>query len=212
MNEDKRPNNSAVHIRMARGYLVGSLLSLVVTAIAFMPATPLFIKLLLPFPRLEDASHWAGQIEVEGQYAVGAQSNTVPRNFIVTPSGRHEFQCGYFGFRIPCSNYQLLDGATGEVWYHPIFGALQWRFAISQERFKGQVEERSIAAREASFREDFFYSRYIKRLLVALTALVVTLWQYTRYLHHRAAASASDKAVRKFVALRRRRPNRDTPD
>ena len=192
MKTKKQVSSAAWHKRLASGYLLGFMFALAAFVIALIPATPLFIKLLLQFPKLEDASHWAGRVEIEGEFRIGARSNTIPRHFIVTPTGRHEFKCDYLGYRVACSNYQLLDGATGEVWYHPIFGALQWRFVIGQGKFKGEIEESPISAFEAYHRKHFFYSRYISKLLIALTVLAVALWQFTRYLHHRAAASSGD--------------------
>ncbi|HEX6706224.1 MAG TPA: hypothetical protein VF169_15795 [Albitalea sp.] len=182
-------SSASFHKRLGWGYLFGAVTGLVASAIALSSAAPLLVKLFLPFPGLADATHWEGRVETRGDFRIGTVSDTIPQHFIITSSGRHEFKCGYIGHRIPCANYQLLDGATGEVWYHPVFGALQWRFTIQRGQHAGKVEERAIADRESFFRENFFYSRYVTKLLVALAGLAVSLWLFVRSINHRASAA-----------------------
>ena len=178
--------------RLLLGHLLGTVFALAAFVVAIVPATPLLVRMFLPFPTLADSAHLAGRVEIEGEYIVGWRTNTVPRNYIVTASGgRHEFKCGLIGNRIPCSNYKLLNNSQGEVWYHPVFGALQWRFVIGEGKFKGEVEERSIAAREASFREDFDYGRYLGKLMVALVALAISIWQMRSVLRARGGSQKS---------------------
>jgi hypothetical protein len=74
---------------MAEAHLIGCLIGVILFCIALVPAAPLFIKLLLPFPRLEDATHWVGRIKTEGKFDIGRSGNpTHPRQFIVTPTGK----------------------------------------------------------------------------------------------------------------------------
>jgi hypothetical protein len=185
------------HKRLAIGYLLGSCLGLILFVIMLVPALPLFIKLFVPFPKLEDASHWTGRVQVQGEFQIGLRGNTIPRFFIVTPEGvSHEFKCGYLGRRIPCgSNYTLLDGATGEVWYHPIFGELQYSLVVEQGPLKGKVLEMPIEVVEAVHKERFFYERYIGKLFIALVPLAVVIWQLTRYRRYRAMTAAGDNII-----------------
>ena len=195
MREAMRQPEPAWHSRLAFGYLCGSLIALFLSGLALVTAAPLFIKVFLPFPQLEDASHWRGRVDIEGREELGRLGvRTIPRNFINTSTGRHEFKCGYLGYRIPCSEYRFLQGATGEVWYHPVFGALQWRFVAGPGPFEGRIVERSIAAREAFHREDFAYGRYVERLLMALVMLALAGWQFWRHRRHRASAELSSKS------------------
>lgn len=190
MTGSDRAHGPAWHKRLAKRYLLGFLVSLIIFGTMLIPTLPLFIKLLLPFPKLEAAEHWVGHLEIEGEVVVGRRGITLPRNFIVTPEGRMEFKCGYLGRRTICWDYNLLNGATGEVWYHPFFGALQWRFVIGQGKFKGETVSRPISAREDYQRESFQHSRYVWDLVFTLPLLAVALWNYKRMSRHRAAAAS----------------------
>lgn len=189
----KEPN-PVWHRRLAQGYLLGCALAAVVFVLALIPAMPLFIKLLMPFPKLEDATHWVGRVEVEGEFRIGLKGNTIPRMFIITSAGRHEFKCGYMGHRIACPHYELLHGATGEVWYHPIFGDLQSKFVFQEGKFKGEVAESPISSLERYHHNRFSYKRYLEKLSIALVVLATGLWQYRRYRLHSAAAVAAEKS------------------
>jgi hypothetical protein len=190
---DRAGEEAVWHKRMAQGHLIGSLIGVILFCIALVPAAPLFIKMFLPFPKLEDATHWVGRIETEGKFDVGKFGNaTYPRQFIVTPTGKHEFFCGYFGRRIGCSEYQLLNGASGEVWHHPAFGAIQARFVIGLGPQQGRIVEQPLWVEEKHFRERFNYDRYISRLFVALAPLAyVIFWAYPQFRRHRVAASSA---------------------
>lgn len=186
--------NPIWHRRLARGYLFGCAIGSIVFVLAMVPAMPLFIKLLLPFPKLEDAHHWVGRVEVEGEFRIGLKGNTIPRHFIVTSTGRHEFKCGYIGWRYGCRNDHRLANAEGEVWYHPFFGALQWKFVINEGKRTGEIDERSIIGAEHYFLHAFNYRRYLEKLSIALVALVGVLWQYRRYRFHSDAAVATEQS------------------
>lgn len=172
--------------RYATAYLLGFIVSIATFCALLVPAAPLFIKLLWPFPTLDQTTHLSGRIEMEG----GHSSNLMtPRSYVVTPEGRMEFKCGYFGDRYACQNYQLFHEATGEVWHHPAYGAVQWRLTIGAGPRKGRLEESPIDADRAYHEHRFNYSKYISKLLVALVALACAAWQLLRFMHHRSRAA-----------------------
>lgn len=98
--------------RKSLTYLAGALISLAAFCVCLIPAAPLFIKLLWPFPTIEQATRLSGRVVIEG----GRDSVLMtPRSYVVTSTGEVEFKCGYFGARRACQDYRLLHDATGEV-------------------------------------------------------------------------------------------------
>jgi hypothetical protein len=149
-------------------YATGLCITLALAVLALVSAAPLLIKLFVPIPSLDAAEYWTGRVEVEGYFKVERFGSTIPRQYIVTPAGRHEFKEGLFGHRIAFSNVRHLDGAVGEIWYHPLFGALQWRFLIQNGQFKGEVEEGALIGLDNYLNRHFVYGRYAGMLALAI--------------------------------------------
>lgn len=167
--------------KLASGYAMGAFFGVVAFCILIIPATPLFIRLFLPFPKLEDASHWTGTIEIEGKTTLSRRGWAPAKQYIVTSTGRKEFKCGYLGYREPCfSGESKMQGAVGDVWFHPIFGAIQWRLVLQQEPFKGRVEESPIRAEQNYWERHFGYGRYVEKLLPAIAALLASAWSFRK--------------------------------
>ena len=161
-------------------YLIGALISGVVFVVYLIPAAPLFIHVFLPFPELQDTNHWVGRVQIQPRQVQGSRIS-IERQFILTSTGRHEFSCGYLGDRYGCPEYQVMNGAVGEVWYSRTHGALQWRLVIAEGFRKGREERSDIAGWKTHYQANFRYGRYFGRLLVALAPLGVAVWQIRRY-------------------------------
>lgn len=166
--------------KLASGYAMGAFFGVIAFCILIIPATPLFIRLLLPFPKLEDASHWTGTVEVIGKSTWGRGAWNPAKYFIATASGRYEFKCYEVGYRRPCfDNDGRYNGATGEVWFHPIFGALQWKLVLKNGPNE-RVDERLIENKEYAWRHSFDYERFIKKLLPAIAVLLASAWSFRK--------------------------------
>lgn len=119
------------------GSLIGAALLLSILAM------PLLFR-LFPFPSLEDAQHLKGEVRVQFHRTVGrGGGGQLAKIFIITERESVEIDCGYPMDRRPCPYFNRLDGTFGEVWYHRVFGVVQWKLVNSKtgEQFNIGIED-----------------------------------------------------------------------
>ncbi|MFP8832896.1 hypothetical protein ACLIJR_01355 [Hydrogenophaga sp. XSHU_21] len=163
-----------------RGHWFGVLCAMVLFLGSLIPASPLFIKLLLPFPELESTYYYSGEIEVQPGRPLFSRLEVKYRYFIATSDGKHEIMDGYFGDRFSPHNGERLNGARGEIWFHPAFGIVQQRLVY---RSKDGTEKTSISTIEGTKRwhtDAFRWERYLWRLTLPIGLLVLVLFQIRR--------------------------------
>jgi hypothetical protein len=132
------------------------------------------------FPSLSEANHYKGVVEVKSR----ADSETVNRiksKFVInTETGAHEVAFGYFGDRYSPLSMHKMNGAKGEVWYHPMFGVIQAKLTYVEK--SGEIG--TIFYDWASMRSlhvDTSISKYWQRLLLPLILIFVLGVQIRRW-------------------------------
>lgn len=172
------PNRNVPKKLGPKMYLIASIFSILVACGYGIQLTPVFLKLLIPFPTLEEAIMIAGTIEVAGEWS----SKSPARYFIVNDSGRHQVYCGLPTERLPCFGSDThAKGATGTVWFHPTFGVLQWDLTLHTPRAEGYREKRSYSVKKDFFENHFEYKSYGFKFVVVLIALIIALYQFVKY-------------------------------
>jgi len=167
----------------ARAYLIASIFSVIVAGFYCIPLTPVFLKLFVPFPALEEATVITGTVEVVGQWSFTRPA----RYFIINESGRHPVYCGLPTERLPCfGSDQHAQGATGTVWFHPTFGVLQWDLTLHTSRAEGYREKRRFAVKKDFFENRFSYKDYGFKAFIVLLALSIAAYQFKKYKSLRA--------------------------
>lgn len=167
----------------ARTYLVASILSVIVACFYCVPLTPVFLKLFVPFPALEAATVISGTVDVVGKW-----SSTAPaRYFIVNESGRHQVYCGLPTERLSCFGFgEPVQGAIGTVWFHSLFGVLQWDLTLHAPRAEGRTDKGTYSVQKTFFENRFSYKDYGFKGSLVLLALGFALYQFIKYKSLRA--------------------------
>jgi hypothetical protein len=168
------------HLKRTRSLWVGVVLAGGVFASSLIPLSPVFIHFLFPFPTLEESQHWVGRVEISEPRLDGNKIQ-YGRQFIVTSTGKYEFTCGYFGNRHACPEYQVLNGAVGEVWFSPTHGALQWRFLIAEGLRSGKEDRVAYGDWKRAIQSNFSLERYINRMFLPILVLAAIFWQVCIY-------------------------------
>ena len=164
----------------SRQYLVASVFSVVVACFYCIPLTPVFLKLFVPFPALEEATVITGTVEVVGKWS----SKAPARYFIVNESGRYQVYCGLPTERLSCFGFgsdKFAQGATGTVWFHPTFGVIQCDLTLHVQRAEGHPLKCTYAAEKRYFEEKFSYKDYRLNGFVVLVALSIALYQFMKF-------------------------------
>lgn len=131
-------------------------------------ATPLLFS-KLPFPSLDQAEHLEGVVEVELHRTMSRDGTGQLASIYVQTAGRRvEVDCGYLFDRRPCPDYELIHGARGEIWYHHIFGILQWRLIKPDT---GEVFFVGIDSIRRHREKRGYNDKYVRNLVFALAAL-----------------------------------------
>lgn len=162
----------------SRQYLVASVFSVVVACFYCIPLTPVFLKLFVPFPALEEATVITGTVEVVGKWS----SKAPARYFIVNESGRYQVYCGLPTERLSCfDSDEHAQGATGTVWFHHTFGVLQWDLILHTARAEGYREQRHYAVKKDFFENKFSYKDYRLKGFIVLMGLCIALYQFMKF-------------------------------
>jgi hypothetical protein len=141
------------------------------------PAAPLLFK-LVPFPSLEDAQELEGAIEVKLTHTVGrGGGGQLAKIYVRAESGRTEINCGYLMDRTPCPDFNLINGSTGKVWYHRLFGVVQWRLVNSNS---GRVSEISRDATMHYHEYGFSSEKYIRTLCFSVAFLAASIFIFRK--------------------------------
>lgn len=163
----------------AKAYLFASLFSLFFAGVLSMSLTPLFLKVFIPFPTLEEAQVLTGTVEVVGKWS----SRKGPaRYFIAHERGRTQVWCGLPKERLPCFGSDThAQGATGTVWFHPTFGVLQWDLTLHTPRAEGYREKGTYQVEKTYFEKPIDYDDYYGSLLAVAVALSISIYQFIRF-------------------------------
>lgn len=173
-----------------RMYLIASIFSVFVACAYSIQLTPVFLRLFVPFPALDEATVLTGTVEVVGEWSFKAPA----RYFIVNESGRHPVYCGLPTERLPCFGSDThAKGATGTIWFHPTFGVLQWDLTLHTVRAEGYREQGIHSVEKDFFEKQFDYKRYNFKFIVVLVALLIALYQFMKYRSLRAKARQQSK-------------------
>lgn len=149
--------------------------------VTLLPVFPLLIHTFIPFPELNETTHWQGQVEV---IPIRVEGNRIKREqlFILTADGRkHEFACGLFLDRYGCPRYAAMNGAKGEVWFSDTYGAVQWRLTLAEGWQKGKTEISEISEWKDYYQKHFRWRKYLNRLIWPLFVIAVAVWQMRRH-------------------------------
>ena len=173
-----------------RTYLIASIFSVIVAGFYCIPLTPVFLKLFVPFPALEETTVITGTVEVVGQWS----SKAPARYFIVNESGRHPIYCGLPTERLSCFGFgEPVQGATGTVWFHSIFGVLQWDLVLHAPRAEGRTDKGTHTVRKNFFENKFSYKDYRLKGFIVLVALSIALYQFFKFKSLRAQARLTQR-------------------
>lgn len=165
----------------ARALICGIAL-LVIACGRSLPALPLLVKVFVPFPSLEDATLYEGRVEVVGRMHATRNGMVPASYFVVSDKVRQEVWCGYPGDTTLCFGSDTLsNGAYGKVWFHSIYGVLQWDLTQSYETVRGQREASPISAYRWVFNNHFPYPRYYWPLAQSLAFLVAALYFFAKF-------------------------------
>jgi hypothetical protein len=154
--------------------------TLVLCFVSLIPASPLFIKLFLPFPTLENAHYYRGEIETKEGRPLFSRLEVRNRYYISTADGKFEIVDGYFGDRFSPHHGELLDGARGEVWFHPAFGILQQRLLYKSKDGREKLSLSTIEGTKRWHVDAFRWNRYLWRSLLPTALFVFLLVQIRR--------------------------------
>lgn len=166
--------------RSPRLYLAASIFSVIVAGFYCIPLTPVFIKMFVNFPALEEAKKMTGTIEVVGQHSYSARWPAA--YYIVTETGRYQLYCGLPTKRISCfGSDKWVQGATGTVWFHETFGLLQWELLWQQPEVRGRTDAMPYLVEKNHFEYKFNFGFFQGKFFTVLAALGVALYQFMRY-------------------------------
>jgi len=167
----------------ARQYLIASIFSVIVAGFYCIPLTPVFLKLFVPFPALDEATVITGTVEVVGQWSFMRPA----RYFIIDESGRHPVYCGLPTERLSCFGFgEPVQGAVGTVWFHPQFGVLQWNLVLHAPGAEGRKDEGTYSVQKDFFENRFSYKDYRLKGFIVLLSLSIAAYQFRKYKSLRA--------------------------
>ncbi|MBI5790398.1 MAG: hypothetical protein HZA63_02875 [Rhodocyclales bacterium] len=159
-------------------YLVAAIFSVLIACGYAVQLTPVFLRLFVPFPALEEATVLTGTVEVVGEWSFKRPA----AYFIVNADGRHRVYCGLPTERLSCFGFFTPShGATGTVWFHPTFGVLQWDLILHTVRAEGYREQGIYSVEKDLFEKQFDYKRYNIKYFVVFVALLIALYQFIKY-------------------------------
>lgn len=168
-------------LRMSNiGRWFGVLCATALFFITLVPASPLFIKLLLPFPELKNTYYYSGEIELQPGKPFFSRREVKYRYFVVTPDGKHEVMAGYFGDRFSPPDGEKLNGAKGEIWFHPAFGIVQQRLVYGTNDGREKLSILPIEGTKRWHADAFRWRKYLWRLVPPIALLILISSQIRR--------------------------------
>lgn len=160
-----------------RNYLVSFICSIVMTIVWSIPLTPVFIKLFVPFPKLENATKITGAVEVDDTPHCSKNGCAPAQFYILNDDGKHEVFCGLPTHHYDCfDSKNLIKGATGTVWFHPIFGLIQWDMKLKDTKLFEPTDIRSYEVKKDYFEHQFDFDRYSKDFYPPLVWLAASIY------------------------------------
>lgn len=166
------------------GYLISALIAFSMAYLFTYVNAPLFIKWLVPFPELEDATVYTGRLEVVGKMGRSRKFNREkpPTYYIVDERGRHEIYWGLPGDRSAYLDHRH-NGAIGTVWHHKIFGVIQGKFSKAINHATAAIYKSDYGTAGGSretFERYFNYDRYtVWPTIIFGTGFVYYLMKYS---------------------------------
>jgi hypothetical protein len=161
-----------------KGYLIGTLGAFVFSAIFLVQAWPIFIKLFIPFPQIEETTVYEGTLHIEGSGHRTKFGQSAPDYYIVDKQGiKHKIFWGFPGReedRFLSKN--VFDKSVGKVYFHPTFGVVEEHFDTFFP-YKGHEKwSHSYDDRKFNFEHQFEYRKYLWPIWISLIALVFGLY------------------------------------
>jgi hypothetical protein len=141
-------------------------------------AIPLFSKLFMGYPQLENTVLYEGTVEVKGDDDCNRSKCPPPAYFVTTDSGTHEIYWGLPGDRKSRYSKNALQGVKGKFWFDPNFGVVQEEFILhAKNPYSGKSETakifHSIHERRDSLNQSFNYLKYLLNALPFFIYLIV---------------------------------------
>ncbi len=178
----------------------------IVIAVGFLQ--PVYLKLFVPFPPLDEARVLTGKVDIVGHRHAGTRGEVPPQYYIDTETGRNEFFCGSYLVRKTCfSTDEKVIGAVGTIWLHPTFGVIQhsltedegivlgWLTELenkypslkkhSPRRSLNLKEETLYATYKMMFDNYFSFGRYREGLIIVTIMLIGAIWSWSQYFRRR---------------------------
>lgn len=164
------------------------------TALMMTPAAPLLYRPFVPLPTLEQAHHWKGTIKVvpdSSWHWPGTRA--AYRYYIQTEQGEFEFNYGYWGRRSDFYLYQVekIQGAIGEIWYHPMYGILAAEITVKSGPKAGRIEKKTYESAIHYFNHKPSHDSYIWTFLLSFLPLIGQIWYIKKWLRIRYIKASS---------------------
>lgn len=178
------PSSSSLRGLRIKFAIYLTLLALMIIA-ALIPCVPVLLKLFVPYPKLEDARVLDGHIEVVGEGRTtggrGGGNFAPPTYYIVNASGRHKFFCGYYGRPIECQSRRWFEtGMRATVWFHPLFGTLQYQIHEPEDRVPKHLSFDPYDAGREHFRMHFNWKKFnvplFRLVMLIIVAYLIVHW------------------------------------
>lgn len=162
------------------------LLLIVALCLTSMPLWPLYYKLFVPFPKLEEATVYHGTLSVEGKMSLSKiKCNTSLKYYVTDEVGKHEIYYGLPGCREAPYSYPNENFSIGTYWFHPTFGVIQSSFilinphSITKETV-GEISFVSYERKKGLFEQQFEYKNTFIRAIPFLLLLIYLVRSVTK--------------------------------
>lgn len=179
-HENKSPKSTEkgkLSVAQTMGYWLSLIILTLVVLSMLIPSAPLFIRLFVPFPKLEEVHYWKGVVDAVSTTKSSKNYWIEYRFFINTESGRHEFSFGYWGRKHTPENPFYIDKSIGEIWYHPLYGTVKYEFKISHGDLLGKTFQGTYEGSLNYYEKFFVDSEYGKNVAIILIAYVLGVYQ-----------------------------------
>lgn len=171
-------------------YLISCFILLSVAIFSSAPAWPLFIKWLVPFPRLEQAVIYEGILQYKVQLETLNNRSRVTDYYIADKTGKHKVFWGIRGAEDDrFMGKELFNGLKAKVWFHPIFGVIQEEFIVTptlsehipnlkgQSKFGNSYNHGTYDV----FMNHFNYDRYAANALPTFICLLFSILAFIKF-------------------------------
>lgn len=163
----------------AKGYLIGAIGAFVFSAVFLLQARPIFIKLFIPFPKIEETTAYEGTLHIEGSGHRTKFGQSAPDYYIVDKQGlKHKIFWGLPGHEEDTfwRHNKVFENSLCKVSFHPTFGVVE-ESCLTDLYGKGLEKwSHSYDDRKFNFEHQFEYRKYLWPFWISLIALVFGLY------------------------------------